>query len=162
MVRLSAVLRCRNLFASMAGSRSTEWTCIVFGRCNTGQELLFGDKLLDVSNAEIAVTFMDREVVLASDEVRQWEISHPCGAVWLDVAIPNRRVHSFQVTINLSSDVLERVWNTDLRSEEIMIGIGFDELIPRRENGANAFLNEATVHFHTKVGSEGIFGSQLN
>ena len=70
MGRLAAVLRCRNLFATLSKSASAEWDCIVFGRCNIDQQLLLGDKVLDISNAEIAVTFKNREVVLGADNVR--------------------------------------------------------------------------------------------
>ncbi len=158
MGRLAAVLRCRNLFATLSKSASAEWDCIVFGRCNIDQQLLLGDKVLDISDAEIAVTFKNRELVLAADDVRQWEVDNPCGGLWIDIEMPNRRAHSIQVRVNASPDVLERVWNTDLRSDDIMIGVEFDELIPRGENGANAFLTEASIHFHSRVDGDGIFG----
>jgi len=161
MSRLTAVLRSMNLYAELSSENSTKWRCHFFGRCKLEQEIWLEAKAINMSNAEVTVTFEDREQILSAADTQQWKRDNPFGAIWVDFSQKAREPHRVQITINLPSDVHERVKTTDLSREDVIVTVGCDDLTPRGESCANAFLSMATVHFHTRYGQDGLFGREF-
>jgi len=115
---------------------------------------------LETGNAQVTVTFEDREVLFSEPDTPQWQNDNPCGALWVDFSKSLSEPHRVQVTINLSKDVYQRVQDIDLSKNDIIVTVGYDNLTSRGMGSANAFLSSVLVHFHTRFETEGKFGRE--
>ncbi len=107
-----------------------------------------------MSNSDATVTFEDREMILSAQDTPQWKKDNPCGAIWIDFSKSAGLQNRIQITVNLPVDVYQKVKETDLRQDDIIVTVNYDTLTPRGEESANAFLTTAHVHFHTRQGKE--------
>jgi hypothetical protein len=149
--KLTAVLRSRNLYAEVTSSVVAVWRCHCFGRAEVDSKILFDSEEVDMSNSHVTVTFEDREKVLSAPETPQWQRDNPCGAIWVDFPKSADVQNRIQITVNLPGDVYQKVRETDLRQDEIIVTVSYDNLTPRGEDCANAFLSTALVHFCTRL-----------
>jgi hypothetical protein len=154
MGKLTVVLRSRNLYAEISSSATAAWRCHCFGRTENDSKMWIDTEVIDMSNSHATVTFEDREKVLAAPETPQWKIDNPCGAIWVDYSKSADVQNRIQITVNLPGDVYQKVRETDLRQDDIIVAVSFDNLTPRGEGSANAFLSTALVHFYTRLGNE--------
>lgn len=154
MRKLTAVLRSRNLYAEVTSSAIATWRCHCFGRTENDSKIWIDTEVIDMSNSHVTVTFEDREKELSVPDTPQWKIDNPCGAIWVDYSKSAGVQNLIQITVNLPGDVYQKVRETDLRQDDIIVAVSFDNLTPRGEGSANAFLSTALVHFITRLGNE--------
>lgn len=154
MGKLTAVLRSRNLYAEVTSSVAAAWRCHCFGRAQTDSKISLDSEVIDMSNSHVTVTFEDREKVLSAPNTPQWQRDNPCGAIWVDFPKSADVQNRIQITVNLPDDVYQKVRETDLRQDDIIVTVSYDNLTLRGEDGANAFLSTALVHFCTRLGTD--------
>jgi len=82
------------------------------------------------------------------------EKDNPCGAIWIDFSKRADVQNRIQITLSLPVDVYQKVKETDLRQDDIIVTVNYDTLTPRGEQSANAFLTAARSHFHTRQDKE--------
>jgi hypothetical protein len=162
MTILTAVLRRRNLYAEVSNEGNAKWRCACFGRSMPDSKMWTASQTFEAGNAEVTVTFEDRAEILSEPDTPQWQKDNPCGALWIDFSKDSTEPHRVQITINLPKDVYQRVQDTDLSNDDIIVTLSYENLIPRGEGSANAFLSSALVHFQTRFDTEGQFGRELD
>lgn len=162
MRKLTAVLRSRNLYAEISNEGNAKWRCHCFGRSMPDSKMWTESQTFETGNAQVTVTFEDREEILSTPDTPQWQKDNPCGAIWVDFSKNSNVPHRVQITINLPKDVYQRVQDTDLSHDDIIVTVSYDNLTPRGEESANSFLSSALVHFHTRFEKEGQFGHKLD
>lgn len=154
MRKLTAVLRSRNLYAEVTSSGTATWRCHCFGRSEINSKIWLDSEVIDIGNSPVTVTFEDREKVLSAQDTPQWKKDNPCGAIWVDFSNSADVQKQIQITINLPGDVYQKVSEADLRQDDIIVALSYDNLTLQGEGSANALLSTALVHFRTRLCEE--------
>ena len=141
------------------GSEKVEWSCNFFGKCKHSGAIVFKSEQYNLVNSNATITFEDWSVQPNLDEVESKKAENSSGAVWVDFDKSVGGRHWLQVSIGVPHDVHQKALTTDFTKDDLIAYIEFPSLTMRSQTSANALLNMARLHFHTRINADcGLFG----